>query len=98
MVFLTDDADLTAMSLHHLIDIVESKSEAWDAAFAVLLVNGCPAELIEDDVLVLFRDADAIVAYLQQYVFIRTVTGDADFDLVFLVFDGIVNQIWDSFR
>ena len=98
MVFFTIDGDLAAMSLHHLIDIVQPEAEAADTALAVLLMDGSTAKLIEDDALVFFRDADTIVAHLQQDVFLTVLRGDADLDIVFRVFDGIVDKVGDGFR
>ena len=63
-VLLAADGDLAAMSLHHLIDVVQSESEARDAALAVFLMDGGPSKLVEDNLLLLLRDTDAIVAYL----------------------------------
>ena len=89
-VFLTLHGNLAAMSLHHLIDVVQPEAEAADTALAVLLMDGSTAKLIEDDALVFFRDANTIVAHLQQDVFLAVLRGDADLDIVFRVFDGIV--------
>ena len=51
-IFLAADGDLAAVSLHHLVHIVQSESEARDTTLAVLFVNSCPAELVKDDMLV----------------------------------------------
>ena len=86
------------MCLHHLIDVVQSETEAGDAALAVLLMDGGTAELVEDNLLLLLRDADAVVAHLQQDVFVGVEGLDADLDVILRVFDGIVNEVGDGLR
>ena len=85
------------MSLHDLIDVVQSEAEARDAALAVLLMHGSTAELVEDDALVFAGDADAVIAHLQQDVLVAALRRDADFDVFLRVLDGIVDEIGDGF-
>ena len=97
MVEFAGDSDLATVSLHDLIDVVQSEPEAGDAALTVLLVDGSTAELVEDDALILTGDADAVVAHLQKYVLVAVLSRDADLNVFLRVLDGVVDEIRDGF-
>ena len=85
------------MGLHHLVYIVQSEAKARDAAFAVVFVDGSPSELVEDDVLVVLGDANAVVAHLKHVVFVCGMRGDLDLNGIGLgVFDGVIDQVGDG--
>ena len=97
MVEFAGDSDLATMSLHDLIDVVETEAEAGNSAFAVLLMDGRTPELVEDDALILTGDADAVVVHLQKYVLIAVLSRDADLNVFLRVLDGVIDEVGNGF-
>lgn len=84
------DADAAFVERHHLRDVAESYAEAFD----VVDVAGVDAvEFFENMLLVLFRDANAIVFHAQHGPLALLAGADDEVGLAGGVLDGVVHQV-----